>query len=287
MLTKEYRLLPVLVREGKHAGSYATRTLRLFRPIVIALLIVAMLTSGVSAAVIRTNLTPPEARQLVRQTLQAIKPALYLPVAQVTPGALQMALDKGKLTATQYAQYYQVFVESKAPADQPEIAHLLSLPKEQQIAYSLQRLQQMGKLSAQEAQFFTALRAAPDDQVRAMAVSALESGSYGVLATAILQVAVDLSSIDPNAELEFCDAASSELHAQGFFKWLAGLVKSVAEGALVGALIGSLFGDPILGAVLGGIAAGAGYIYDTTGNGFKPGPNGEDCTGWPRPFPSF
>jgi hypothetical protein len=109
-------------------------------------------------------------------------------------------------------------------------------------------------------------------------------------------VVVDLSSIDPNAELQTCETASADPSAQGglgdALSWLGGLVKSVVDGALDGALFGFILsggklGGTILGAVVGGIAGGYRYIKDSTGNGFMAGPNGEDCTGWPIPFPAF
>jgi hypothetical protein len=280
--------LSLFVREAKYAMS--TKVLRLFRPIIFALLVLALPISSVSAAAIRANLTPPEVRQMVQQAIQTLKPALYTPVKQTLPSTLQLGLDKGLLNANEYAQFYKVFVEGKAPANQPEIAHMLSLPADQQVAYSLQRLQQMGKLSAQEVELINTLLATPDDKVREKAVAALESGSNGLLATAILQVAVTLTNIDISKGLYACDSTASSLQAQGWLgdalKWLGGLVLETLEGAVKGAFFGLAFGNPTAGAIWGGIGGAVKYISDTTGgNGFMPGPNGEGCTSWPGPRP--
>ncbi|HXF64180.1 MAG TPA: hypothetical protein VNK95_21310 [Caldilineaceae bacterium] len=290
MQTKGFGSLSMLFA-GTRARSVGARLLRLARPVVIALLIVALVTANVSAAVIQSNLTPSEVQQIVHQTLQQIRPALYQPLDEVLPSALQIMLDAGKLDRPQHKVFYQVFVLGEAPANQPEIAHALTLPKAEQVLYSLQRLQESGALNEQEVKLFKALLAAPDEEVRGQAAAALESGSYGLLATTILQVAVGLSHIDTSADLQTCEATSSSLRAQGWLgdalKWVGGLVKSVIGGALFGAWVGgALFGNwgRTAGAIIGGIWGGVKYIQDTTGNGFMAGPNGEDCTGWPKPF---
>jgi hypothetical protein len=283
----------------------AARPIGLWRVALQALMVVGLLASSfsavaASAATGTAGLTPMEmspgqVRQWVRQTMIEVKPALHATVDGVVPSTLQTLVAEGKLTPPMAAKFAQIYIAGQAPADMPEIAQMLQMSPKARTDYSLQRLQQEGLLSGQEVQLFNTLRNADDAEVRALAVSALESGSYGLLATGILQTVVDLTAIDTTQDYETCDAAASSLRAQGWLgnalRWIGGLAKSVLSGALDGALYGLLFGGSkgaLIGGVLGGIAGGVKYVADSTGNGFMPGPNGEDCTGWPsRGFPSF
>jgi hypothetical protein len=258
---------------------------------IVALLALALLASNVSAAVIQTNMTPVK-NNFVRQTLVSVKPALNSGVSEVLPKSLATMVSSGIINPATANNYRLIFIEGKAPQGMPEIAHMLSLPKNQQVGYALQKLTEAKLLSSAEAQMLLNLRAVADEQARAQVVATLESGSYGPLATAILQVVADLTSIDPKADLETCEATMSDVAAQGFLgnalKWLGGLVDAVIDGAIKGAFYGMLFGHAEAGAIIGGIGGGIKYIADSTGgNGFMPGPNGEGCTGWPRPFPGF
>jgi hypothetical protein len=259
------------------------------RTTLLALLSVAMVAANVAAAPSRADLTPTQARQLARQTLIDLKPALNGAFENTLPSALDTLVGNGTLTPVVAGYYRQVFIEGKAPPGMPDVAHALSLPQDQQSAYVFNRLQQKGQLNAAEAKFFTDLQTMPNEQVRGAVLAALDSGTFGPLGSSILQVAADLSSYDPNGSLQACDAARVAA-ANGFFSWLGGLVKAVIQGAGLGGLIGGLFGGAggTIGSVIGGIAGGIAYIASTSGgNGFMPGPNGEDCTGWPRPSPMF
>ena len=261
---------------------------------LLALLTVVILVTPAAAAIQTSNVAAPVVHNGVRTIITDIAPSLKTPVPQVPTASLQALVDHGYLNKNLARKFYQVFVLGQAPADQPKIAHLLSLPPEERIHYSLYELTQAGALSPEEAQFFLMLRSADDEVARDIAVDALQNNGFGPLATAILQVTVDLTAIDTSNGLETCAADASSLRAQGWLgnalKWLGGLVGAVVDGAINGALIGWMFGGregAILGGIYGGIMGGIKYVQETTGNGFMPGPNGEDCTGWPHPFPAF
>ena len=262
------------------------------RTAVLALFAVAMLASNVFAAGSRTDLTPTQARQLARQTLLSIKPSLNESVGEVLPNSLDTLVRKGTITSLMAAKYRQVFIDGMAPAGMPDVAHALSLPKEQRNAYVLKRLQEKGQLNASEVKFFTNLKAVPAEQIRGALSTALESGTFGALGSSMLQVTLDLSSVDSNANLETCsiERADSAEAANGFWGWVKGLVENVAAGAGLGGLIGGFFGGigGTVGSVIGGVAGGIIYIAETTGgNGFMPGPNGEGCETWPGGYPRF
>jgi len=300
---QSFSLLTLLrpVRSLVPVSYRTTRPMRLWQAAVQAIMVVALFASTLSAVTVSAasapaeltlaESTPDKVRQWVHQTVVEVKPALHKTVDQVLPSSLQIMVAQGKLSAPMAANFAQIFIQGQAPANMPEIAQVLKLPAGERAAYSLQRLQQEGLLSNQEVQLFNTLRNADDAEVRVQVVAALESGSNGLLATAILQTVVDLTAIDTNRDYETCDAASSSLRAQGWLgdalRWVGGLAKAVLDGALDGALFGLLLGGgkgALVGGLIGGIAGGIDYIADSTGNGFMPGPNGEDCTGWPRPF---
>lgn len=261
---------------------------------MLALLAVAVMSAPVAAAALEVNVAAPVVHKGVRAIIEDVAPALLTPVDQVPVNSLQLLVSTGHMDKSLALKFHQVFILGQAPANQPTIAHLLSLPEEERVFYSLQQLTQAGALTPAEAQFFLNLRSSDNESTRAMAVNALQSGSFGPLATAILQVTVDLTAIDTDNGLKTCAADASSLRAQGWLgnalSWLGGLAKAVVDGAINGALIGWMLGGregAILGGIYGGIAGGIRYVKETTGNGFMPGPNGEDCTGWPYPFPGF
>lgn len=261
--------------------------------LVFGLLAVAIFTAPVSAAVIEVNISSPEVRQYVHKTVEDLVPALKSPLDDVFGNSLETLVATGKIGPGQAVDYYDIFVKGEAPADQPEIAYLLSLPPAERMPHALQQLVEVGALSGEEAQFFLSLRSAGNDAVRGMVADALENESFGPLASGLLQLTMDLTAIDPGAGMETCKAdaaAASSFRVAGFWSWLGGLVKAVVNGAVNGAWIGFLLGGKegaIIGGILGGIAGGIEYIGETSGgNGFMPGPNGEDCTGWPRGFPA-
>ncbi|HEU4404134.1 MAG TPA: hypothetical protein VFS43_02400 [Polyangiaceae bacterium] len=275
--------------DAGRAGGLPMSVRAFLRTAALALLAVAMVSANVAAAPSRADLTPTQARQLARQALIDVKPALNGALGNTLPRTLSTLVGTGALTPQMAEAYRLVFIEGKAPANMPDVAHALSLPEDQRNAYVMRRLQEKGLLSAAEVKFFADLKAVPSGQVRGAVLAALDSGTFGPLGSSILQVAADLSSYDPNGSLQACDAARLAA-ADGFFDWVKGLVEAVTVFSAFGGLIGTAFGGAggTIGAVVGGIAGAALYIADTTGgNGFMPGPNGEGCTGWPRPSPMF
>lgn len=257
--------------------------------LVFGLLAIAVFTAPVSAAMIRVNLSPSE----VHETVEDLVPALKSPLNDVFGNSLATLADTGKISPADIAVYYQIFVKGEAPADQPEIAYHLSLAPAERVSHALDMLVEQGEMSQDEAAFFRSLRGADNQDVRGLVENALKNESFGPLASGLLQLTLDLTAIDPSAGMETCKAdaaAVSSYQVAGFWQWLGGLVKSVVNGAVDGAWIGFLLGGKegaIVGGIIGGIRGGIKYVSDTTGgNGFMPGPNGEDCTGWPRGFPA-